>query len=162
VVILDAGSARGPLGAHVQRLRVQYREARPLILAKGESDEALCQYLRYGARGFVSYDHIEKELPPAVETVSAGGLWVSRRAMAAFAEDLSRLPENKKGGRQTFTARERVMLECLAQGLCNKEISAAVGISEPTVKFHLKNIFRKLGVHDRRAVVGLATSSHGA
>jgi len=48
-------------------------------------------------------------------------------------------------------------VELLRLRLCNKEISARLGISEATVKFHLKNIFNKLGVHDRHLVAEGAT-----
>ena len=54
---------------------------------------------------------------------------------------------------EALTAREHDVLESLAQGLGNREIAAALGISEHTVKFHLAAIFGKLGVTTRTAAV---------
>jgi DNA-binding NarL/FixJ family response regulator len=55
-------------------------------------------------------------------------------------------------GFEALTARERLVVELLQQRLCNKEISARLSISQATVKFHLANIFNKLGLHDRHLV----------
>lgn len=55
-------------------------------------------------------------------------------------------------GRQpkgSLTDREVTVLGLLQRRLCNKEIASTLGISVPTVKFHLANIFAKLRVHDR-------------
>lgn len=57
-----------------------------------------------------------------------------------------------------LTTREIRVLMLLAEGCTNKQAARELGISEPTVKFHLKNLFRKIGVRDRRAAVRLARS----
>jgi DNA-binding NarL/FixJ family response regulator len=59
-----------------------------------------------------------------------------------------------------LTKRERTIVGLLKRRLGNKEIAAALKISEGTVKFHLSNVFRKLGVRDRRSVE-LTTSQRG-
>jgi DNA-binding NarL/FixJ family response regulator len=50
---------------------------------------------------------------------------------------------------ETLSARELQVLRLLAQGLANKQIGRALGISERTVKVHVGNVFRRLGVADR-------------
>ncbi len=50
-----------------------------------------------------------------------------------------------------LTRRERQMLDALVQGKTDKEIAAALGISPKTVSYHLVNLYRKLGVSNRRA-----------
>jgi DNA-binding NarL/FixJ family response regulator len=57
---------------------------------------------------------------------------------------------------EALTPRERLVVELLQQRLCNKEISARLNVSEATVKFHLENVFNKLGVHDRHLVADQA------
>ncbi|UIK15286.1 LuxR C-terminal-related transcriptional regulator (plasmid) [Rhizobium leguminosarum] len=61
------------------------------------------------------------------------------------------------GGKSLLSQREQQVLLCLHEGKSNKEIARALGLSEPTVKFHLKNVFSKLGV-SRRAMA-LAVSA---
>jgi DNA-binding CsgD family transcriptional regulator len=52
---------------------------------------------------------------------------------------------------ERLTRRERQMLDALVQGKTDKEIASALGISPKTVSFHLCNLYRKLGVPNRRA-----------
>ena len=56
----------------------------------------------------------------------------------------------------TLTPREIQVIELVAQGMRNKEIAAALGISEETVQVHVKNIFAKLKVKDRSAAITAA------
>ncbi|HEX7736136.1 MAG TPA: LuxR C-terminal-related transcriptional regulator [Ktedonobacteraceae bacterium] len=56
----------------------------------------------------------------------------------------------------SLTEREQAVLEALARGARNKEISARLGISEPTVKTHLTNLHAKLGVDSRASAVTVA------
>ena len=61
----------------------------------------------------------------------------------------------------TLTAKEREILSLLATGIANRSIAEAMMVSVETIKWHLKNIFNKLGVHDREHVIGKGcTSSH--
>ena len=57
-----------------------------------------------------------------------------------------------------FTPRERTMLDLLQQRLPNKEIASKLAISERTVRFYLRNVFAKLGVHDRYSAADSAKS----
>jgi len=56
----------------------------------------------------------------------------------------------------TLSLRERQVLELVAEGMRNKEIAAALGISVDTAAMHVKNLFTKLDVHDRTAAVAKA------
>ncbi len=58
---------------------------------------------------------------------------------------------------EPLTERERQVLQRIAQGLANKQIAAALGISEHTVKFHLSSIYAKLGATNRTEAVRLGT-----
>jgi two-component system NarL family response regulator len=59
-------------------------------------------------------------------------------------------------GRDELTAREREVLKCILDGQGNKQIAAALGLSELTVAVHVKNILGKLGVGSRTEAVTLA------
>lgn len=58
---------------------------------------------------------------------------------------------------EPLTTREEQILELLTQRLCDKEIAARLSISIQTVNFHLKNLYRKLGVSNRREAAAKAT-----
>jgi two-component system NarL family response regulator len=51
--------------------------------------------------------------------------------------------------RQELSVRETEILQLVAEGKSNKEIAAALGLSDGTVRIHLSHVFEKLGVHDR-------------
>lgn len=53
----------------------------------------------------------------------------------------------------SFTGREREIVDLLMQGMSNREIAEALGITEGTVKKHLNHVFRKLGVHSRALLI---------
>lgn len=67
-------------------------------------------------------------------------------------------PGREVGERMTslMTGREREVLRGLIDGLCNKEIGASLSISEDTVKFHRRNVYRKLGANNRSKIVAIA------
>lgn len=53
----------------------------------------------------------------------------------------------------SFTVREREIVDLLMQGMSNRQIANALGITEGTVKKHLSHVFRKLGVHSRALLI---------
>jgi DNA-binding NarL/FixJ family response regulator len=70
-----------------------------------------------------------------------------------LADDIRRRLTCSKLSLQTFTAREREVFGHLRAGKVNKEIAAGTNLSVRTVKFHLSNIYRKLGVCDRQEAI---------
>ena len=70
-----------------------------------------------------------------------------------LAEDIRRRLPSSRVNLQIFTAREREVFGYLRTGKVNKEIAACANICVRTVKFHLSNIYRKLGVHDRQEAI---------
>jgi DNA-binding NarL/FixJ family response regulator len=77
-----------------------------------------------------------------------------------FHPRLSQTSNGDNGHMQELTAREREILTAVARGLSNKAISQELWVTEQTVKFHLTNVYRKLGVPSRTAAVRYA-HEHG-
>jgi DNA-binding NarL/FixJ family response regulator len=88
----------------------------------------------------------------AIRAVQAGQIWATRDALSQL---VRRFVDTASPQRQppklscALTEREREIVDALARGMTNKEIGKRLGISDKTVKTHLKNIFGKLGIHRR-------------
>lgn len=136
---------------------------RVLILTTFDLDEYAFAGLRAGASGFLLKDTRPQELADAIRTVASGEAVVSpritRRMLEMFATQLpseagaSPQPVSDPGV-DSLTAREREVLELMAQGMSNAEIAAHLVLSSTTVKTHVGNVLAKLDVRDRvQAVV---------
>ena len=105
------------------------------------------------AWGMLSVDCTPEELEAAIVALSQG-LWVSSPALR---RQLMSMPPVKLlgavAGEETLTGRELEVLGGLSQGLANKQISLALGISENTVKYHVSAIYAKLGATNRTEAV---------
>jgi RNA polymerase sigma factor (sigma-70 family) len=126
--------------------------AKVLILTTFEQDDYVFGALRAGASGFMLKRTRPEELIAAVHTIAAGDSLLSpsvtRRVIDHIAQQpTSDLADNAK--LDQLTPRERDVLELLARGLSNKEIAAALGVEESTIRTHVKRTLMKLGLRDR-------------
>ena len=131
--------------------------ARPrvLVFTVFDADERIIAAVEAGASGYLLKGAPREEVFAAVRTVAAGGSLLTPVAVSAVLRRVrgeGAAPEP----RPTLTARERAVLEQLARGLANKQIAAALGISERTVKFHVGALFAKLGASTRTEAVAQA------
>ncbi|MFH9618073.1 response regulator [Streptomyces pratensis] len=145
---------------------------RTVMLTTFDSDEYVYEALHAGASGFLLKDVRRDDLVHAVRVVAAGDSLVApsvaRRLIAEFTSRPSPGRSAAEPGLlDALTARERETLLHLARGLSNAEISAALVVSEHTVKTHVGNVLSKLGLRDRvQAVIcayetGLVAPSPG-
>ena len=133
--------------------------ARILVLTTFDLDEYVYGAIRAGASGFLLKDVRPAELIDAIRLVARGnallGPTLIQRLLTRFGEPSppepapARLPA-------TLTERERETLRLLADGLSNAEIARTLVVSETTVKTHVSNLLRKLGVRDRVQAVIVA------
>ncbi len=108
--------------------------------------------LQAGAAGYLQKNVTAAELANAIRSAHAGRMTLSPEAAQALADSFTQphLPGSE------LTERERDVLKCLVDGLNNNEIAARLVVSLGTVKFHVSNIFQKLGVDSRVEAVKLA------
>jgi two-component system nitrate/nitrite response regulator NarP len=117
-----------------------------VIVYTGEpGKDVLRQSIRLGAWGFISKSDEPVVLLDAVAAVARG-------RMSLPYVDLQTLTHDPLG---ELTARERELLVALANGWTNLQIASRIGISRNTVKYHLKNLYDKLGVSNRAMAVAL-------
>jgi DNA-binding NarL/FixJ family response regulator len=130
-----------------RRIRLIDRTARIIVLTMYRGDEDIYRAFEAGAMGYVLKDTISDDLIHVIREVHAGHRIVTPEIQQAL-DAHARLP--------TLSLRERQVLELVAEGMRNKEIAAALGISLDTAGMHVKNLYTKLGVHDRTAAVAKA------
>ncbi|MGD9890033.1 MAG: GAF domain-containing protein [Dehalococcoidia bacterium] len=128
---------------------------RPIILTTYARDEVIFDGIRAGARGFLLKDVSAEELARAVRTVNEGQSLLQPVVATRLVEQIGRLARPQAEA-DHLTAREMDVLRQLVDGARNKEISARLHISHGTVRFHVGNIFQKLGVSSRTEAVRLA------
>ena len=124
----------------ISAIRREFSDAKVIVLTTYDGDEDIYRSLQAGAQGYLLKDMFFEELESAIRAVHAGG----RKIPGVVAERLA----GRMGG-SDLTGRELEVLELIVRGLSNKEIGAALGISEATVKSHINSILGKLGVTDR-------------
>jgi two-component system, NarL family, response regulator len=142
---LRLGSSSGTTA--IQEIIRDWPEARIIVLTMYEGDEDIHRALEAGAVTYLLKDTLSDDLIRVVRDVHGGKKPIGAAVRARLAE---------RASHPTLTPREIVVLELLAQGMRNKEIAAALGISEATVPVHMKSIFAKLEVNDRTAAVNVA------
>lgn len=158
IVIMDLEFLPHAFPSYIHSLRSFSPDPKVLIVASSISDEDLCRALFLGIQGFIPYESVDRKLILAVQRISEGHLMVSPEMLEKFALYASKLVVSKTGARPLFSSRQKVTLNLLQRRMSNKEIAGALRISERTVKFHLANIFSKLGVNDRHSAVNLLNS----
>jgi DNA-binding NarL/FixJ family response regulator len=123
----------------IDRIRTRYPRVKTVVLSAYDDSEHVHTALRHGASAYISKKVNPGDLPSVLRQVADGSVHYS---LVAPVEDD---PPAKAG----LTDRELAMLKALARGLSNHSISKELWVTEQTVKFHLTNIYRKLGVGNR-------------
>lgn len=117
--------------------------AHVVVLTSFADAGRVSEALAAGAVGYVLKDCEPRDLVAAVRAAAQGGAPLDPRVARVL------LPTTTEGPADRLSARERQVLRLLAQGMANKQIGRALGISERTVKVHVGHVFRQLGVADR-------------
>jgi two-component system response regulator DevR len=139
------------------RLTRRHPELAVLVLTTLLDDHLVLDAIRRGAHGYVVKDVDTSELVRAIRAVGRGDSAFDARSAAAMVRNLSLGADS---ARKRLTERELEVLRLLAAGCSNRVIGGRLYISETTVKFHVSNLMRKLGV-SRRAEAVYAASKLG-
>jgi DNA-binding NarL/FixJ family response regulator len=129
----------------------QYPEIKVVVLSSSSSPDLIHSALSRGARAFIVKSVDPRDIPSALRQAYDETVYHAYGFRAAPEDAL------RQAG---LTAREITMLKALARGLSNQAIGQELWISQPTVKFHLRNLYRKIGVPNRLAAASYA-HTHG-
>ena len=134
-------------------LKASRPDLRIIVTGSGADEETILKAIAAGAKGYVEEGATPEEFVQAMRIVHQGSVWAPRRVLSMFIERVTANPGRIfPAGRVTFTDREKEVLELLVAGRSNKEIGAALGIEERTVKAHVAKLMRKVGVQNRIAL----------
>lgn len=131
----------------IRTIRAADPDARIIVLTMYQGDEDAFRALQAGAVGYVLKDSVPEELIRVIRDVHAGHNGIPPDVSAKLAA---------RSTSPTLTARELQVLELLVTGMRNKEMASHLGISEDTVRAHVKGVFAKFRVHDRTAALAEA------
>ncbi len=128
-----------------------------LIITHHDSDEIAAEVMDAGARGYVLKSDSDSDLVRAVEALSHHKPFFTSRITEMFlANRGSRITDPAEMMRKRLTAREREILQLIAEGKSAKEVAAILGIATKTSDTHRTNIMRKLDVHSVAELVRYA------
>ncbi len=149
IVIIDAESRGLRASALTTRIRELKNPPKIVWLVNDRDLETEIECLLSGGDGCVS--KMDPDLLfRAIEVVRGSELFFSRRAIAKILKGVTTLPKFIGDKVNVLSVRERQILNLVVQGLTNDDIAEKLYISPETVKTHLKNIRRKLGIRSRR------------
>lgn len=122
-------------------------KARVVMLTTSDTEEDVYRSIEEGALGYIMKESPVEDIIAAVRSAMAGEVYMS--------DDVRRIYQTRKSIKG-LSPRESEVLVCVSRGQNNREIGQSLGISENSVKMHLKRIFFKLGASDRTEAVDIA------
>ncbi len=134
----------------LRRIRKATPETQVLVLTMHESEDLIGQALKAGARGFMLKSDAGRDLVTAIDALSRRKPFftskVAQMVLEGYLEGTAP-GAAEEAPRSRLSAREREVVQLLAEGRTNKEIAARLEISTKTVETHRSSIMRKLNLH---------------
>lgn len=131
----------------INAIRGEYPDARIVVLTTYKGDVQALRALKAGASGYLLKSMLRKELLETIRVVHSG----RRRVPPEIAMEIA-----EHAADDALTDREIAVLKRVAVGSANKQVATTLGISEETVKAHMKSILAKLAANDRTHAVTIA------
>ncbi len=161
VVLMDVRMPEMDGVTATRELHRRFPDIGVIFLTTFDDDEYIFEGLKAGARGYLLKDISSEEMAEAVRTVARGEALIQPSIARKVVAEFSRLATGSPPAPErsplklpaALTERELDVLKALACGMSNKEIAAALVITEGTVKTHISNILAKLDVRDRTQAV---------
>lgn len=149
--ILDAVGLDPPLAIFLRKLKLRYRKVKYLIITNSLSGSDAISILRLGIDGYVPHADVADSLLAAVRSLASGKIWLPSDIQEHYVQSSLRAYSGQSARQMdVLTPREEEILALTRQRFTNQEIASALQIQVNTVKFHLSNIFLKLGVKCRQ------------
>ena len=159
LVLMDVSMPELDGVAATRELTAKHPEVKVVILTASEQDDTLFEAIKAGAQGYLQKNLEADEFFALLDGASRGEPALTpslaRKLLQEFAKPAA--PEPADDDADALTSREREVLELMVEGVtANRKLSKRLGVSENTVKFHVRNILDKLRLHNRAQAVGYA------
>jgi DNA-binding NarL/FixJ family response regulator len=147
--------------AATKELSAQLPEVKVVILTASEQDDTLFDAIKAGAQGYLLKNLEADEFFALLDAASRGEPALTpalaRKLLHEFAKPAAATAESGLNNTDALTDREREVLELMVEGVtANRKMAKRLGVSENTVKFHVRNILDKLRLNNRAQAVGYA------
>jgi RNA polymerase sigma factor (sigma-70 family) len=152
IVIMDIGMPKVNGVEATRRIVENHPESKVVILSMHKDAVYVRETLRSGAKGYLLKESIDSDLLRAVRAVAQGDGFLSPEISSTVLEDYQKVDDPF----DQLTAREREVLQMLAEGKVAKEIAQALDISVYTVDAHRGRIMKKLSLHSSTEIVRFA------
>ncbi len=147
VTLMDIRMPNGDGLQALTAIRAEFPQACIVLLTTASGDVNVVRAFQAGAMGYLMKNLLRTELIDTIRLVRSGKKRIPQEIAQQLADHIAS---------DDLTARELEVLRGVSQGMSNKVVGAALGISEHTVKNHLKNILLKLQATDRTHAVMIA------
>lgn len=147
--------------AATKELSAQMPAVKVIILTASEQDDTLFDAIKAGAQGYLLKNLEADEFFALLDGASRGEpaltAGLARKLLHEFAKPATAAAESAQNMPDSLTDREREVLELMVEGVTtNRKMAKRLGVSENTVKFHVRNILDKLHINNRAQAVGYA------
>jgi DNA-binding NarL/FixJ family response regulator len=157
LIILDVGVPHLNGIDAARQIRQEWPQAKLLFLTMHTSPLRMQEAFGAGGSGYLLKTSATDELRTAIDRVLKGQIYIA----AAFGADaLQRVLNTRHRPAGPLTARQREVLQLIAEGSANKQIAATLNVSVETVEFHRGRIMTKLGVHNTAELSAFAVRNH--
>ncbi|RRA50395.1 response regulator transcription factor [Acidipila sp. EB88] len=149
VVVTDIGMPMLNGTEATSQIVLKHPKTRVIMLSMHSDEAYVLRALKAGARGYLVKESAEADLMAAIRTVHAGKAFFSPSVSALLVEDYVRQMRDRglEDSYELLSAREREVLQLIAEGQSNKDVAALLGLSVYTVETHRGNILQKLNLH---------------
>jgi DNA-binding NarL/FixJ family response regulator len=159
IMILHMAVADPHLAARLDDLRTVNPDLKVVGLSDTDDPRLVLSAVRAGVRGWVEPTVSLDQLVSTLHGVARGETWIPPRLLGPILDALVTAQESREElgtALQALSAREVDILSCLVQGMSRQEIADKYVLSTHTVRTHINNLLRKLGVHSTLAAVSIA------
>lgn len=133
-------------------IKEQFKKVKVLILTTFNDEEYIKEALSYGAFGYMLKDSSHEVIYNSIKSAHSGNMVIHPEAATKIIEGTSKIREAIDIGKYGLQEKEIKIIEGIARGLSNKEISEELFLSEGTIKNNITNILSKLSLRDRTQI----------
>jgi two-component system, NarL family, nitrate/nitrite response regulator NarL len=160
VVLLDFGLRKGDSLRVAEMVKKERPETKVIVMDLLPVQEDLVEFVHVGVSGFIMKDATLDDLVNAIRSVAEGAHILPPEVTGSLFSQIARQAVSKGRPRVLnsvrMTPREREVINCIAEGMSNKEISRTLHIATHTVKSHVRNIMEKLTLRTRLQIAAYA------